>query len=60
MGRRVKLLLNSSYGVRTRLRRVQPDQVREAERAHGVGATLDHGGVDVLRGGEAGLEHADG
>src|SRR5262249_37290703 len=39
---------------------VQADEVGQPERAHGVGAAVDHAVVDVLDGGEAGLEHADG
>src|ERR1700683_5355325 len=39
---------------------VEPDEVGQVQRSHRVGAALDHAQVDVLGGGEARLEHADG
>ena len=38
---------------------VQADQVGQRERAHRVRAAGDHRGVDVLGGGEPGLDHPD-
>src|SRR5262245_24676225 len=41
------------------LRRVEPDQVGEVQRTHGVVAALDHADVDVVGRGEPGLHHPD-
>ena len=43
-----------------RHRGVEADQVGEGEGPIGMGAPLDHAGVDVGGGGEARLQHADG